>query len=143
MSKLDFILLIDDSDADNHYHEIVIRRAKLNCSVRSIDSSLDALDYLRRGLTIADNTRPPLPQLILLDINIPALNGFELLEKLRELPDPHDRRKDLRIFMLSGSMNPDDQTTAHEKYSDLVTGFCVKPLTDEIILGIKKQYFPD
>lgn len=143
MSKLASILLIDDSDPDNFYHRLVIGRAGVKCQVESITSSHDALKHLYKGLTADDEDSNQLPQLIFLDINMPAMNGFEFLAKLRELPDPYVRKKDLKIFMLTGSMNPDDRAMAIEQYGDLVTGFRIKPLTQDMIREIVKEYFPD
>ena len=71
---------------------------------------------------------------------MPAVTGFELLDKLRQLPDPHNRKIKMKIFMLTGSLNPDDYTTATEKYSDLVSGFRIKPLTDTIFLDIVQHH---
>lgn len=143
MEKLESILLVDDSDADNFYHKLVIGRAGIKCQVESITSSHDALKYIYKGLSAEDASRHPLPQLVFLDINMPAMNGFELLAKLRELPDPYVRRKDMKIFMLTGSMNPDDRALAMEQYGDMVAGFRIKPLTKDVVADILKEYFPD
>ena len=69
------------------------------------------------------------------------MNGFELLDKLRLVPDPYNRKKKLLIFMLTGSLNPDDYKLATEKYSDIITGFRVKPLLDSIFKDIVESYF--
>jgi CheY-like chemotaxis protein len=141
MNQLELILLIDDSDADNHYHRIVISRAKIGSTIKSINSSIDALDYLRKAISQDNDLVFPLPQLVLIDINMPALNGFELLDKLRQVPDPKGRKKDMKIFMLTGSLNPDDKAMAIEKYADIVYGFYVKPLTENAIIEIRNKHF--
>ena len=141
MNKLEYILLIDDSDADNHFHKLIISRSGIKCKLTSISSSHDALELLKNGISAEDSTLAPLPQVVFLDINMPAMNGFELLAKLREVPDLHDRKKDIRIFMLTGSLNPDDRALATEQFADLVTGFRVKPLRENVILDIQQEYF--
>jgi CheY-like chemotaxis protein len=139
---LDLILLIDDSDADNYYHTFVIGRSKIPCTVRSTEGSTAGLEYLKKCISQEDNSEFPTPQVIFLDINMPAMNGFELLDKLRALPDPHHRKKNIKIFMLTGSLNPDDRALASEHYADLVTGFRIKPLTEDAVKDIVKEYFP-
>ncbi len=134
-------MLIDDNDADNHYHQIVISRADITTHLKSIESSRKALEYLRKCFEQEDNFEFPAPELIFLDINMPAMNGFELLDELRKIPDPYERKGNMKVFMLTGSLNPDDYKLAIEKYNDIVTGFRIKPLTDTIFTEIVRKYF--
>ena len=141
MAALPLILLIDDSDADNYFHRLVIKRSQIECEVRNVNGSLQGLDYLTQSMSQDDNSEYPTPRIIFLDINMPALNGFELLGKLRALPDPHERKKGIKIFMLTGSLNPDDRARANEEYSDLITAFRIKPLAESVVQEIAKEYF--
>jgi CheY-like chemotaxis protein len=141
MNSLELILLIDDSDADNFFHKYVIEHSTIPCTVRSVEGSHDGLDYLRQSLSTKDNPDFPTPGLIFLDINMPAMNGFELLRELRSVPDPYERKKNIKIFMLTSSLNPEDRILAARAFSDLVNGFCVKPLTNDVLLSIAKEHF--
>ena len=141
MQKLKLILLIDDNDGDNEFHTIVVERADITERLECIPSSRKALEYLTKSLAEQDNSQCPTPDLVFLDINMPAMNGFEFLDRLRNVADPFERKKIMKIFMLTGSLNPDDYKLATEKYSDLIKGFRIKPMLDSIFTEIVRYYF--
>ena len=64
----------------------------------------------------------PLPHVILLDINMPKMNGLELLARIRTNP----RTAHLMVFMMSTSANQTDRTAAYQNH---VAGYIIKPLS--------------
>ncbi len=114
------IIQVDDDYINNIANERLIKKLGISFeSVNFLDPS-EALEYLSKGDQQFD--------LMLLDINMPRLNGWEFLEKYKSFAGKFP------IFMLTSSLDPSDQRKAMEH--PLLTGFFVKPLTKEIMLEI-------
>jgi CheY-like chemotaxis protein len=114
------IIQVDDDYINNIANERLIKKLGISFeSVNFLDPS-EALEFLSKGDQQFD--------LMLLDINMPRLNGWEFLEKYNSIA------KKFPIFMLTSSLDPSDQRKALEH--SLLKGFFVKPLTKEIILEI-------
>ncbi|WKN45195.1 response regulator [Tunicatimonas pelagia] len=111
------ILLVDDDYATNRYNKIIIGDMAIAHEVHDVLDGEEALEVLK-------DTSRSLPDLILLDINMPRMNGWEFLD---ELPKLHCQDLDqVKVYMLSASRNPDDVEKA-KKYT-MVRGFISKPL---------------
>ncbi|MCK5860806.1 MAG: response regulator, partial [Abyssibacter sp.] len=103
IDKLNEILLVDDNEADNFLHRVVLERAGVAKAVTEKLNGQEALDYL----TTADvDGRYPQPELICLDINMPIMNGWEFIEAYEQL-DPKFQ-SGVVIMMLTTSLNPED-----------------------------------
>lgn len=140
MEKIGNIMLIDDNEADNVYHKIIIERAGIAEKVISFSSSIEALEYLKKCFQGgAAESGCVKPDLIFLDINLPAMSGYELLDKLKLLPDAFNRQ--LKIVVLTGSLNPEDAQIAKEKYKDQIAGFEIKPITIEMLHILNRTIF--
>jgi CheY-like chemotaxis protein len=132
MKKLSCILLIDDNEADNYYHSIVIEDLGIASQIQVAQSGFEAIKFLKE-----DNNPPP--ELIFLDINMPAMNGWEFLEVYRHIDE--SRKAQITIVMLSTSDNPEDKKRA-TSISE-ISAFTVKPLTADLLSEIIKLHFPD
>jgi len=130
--KLDCILLIDDDNEDNHFHKIVLDEMNIADHIEVATSGIDALHFLT-------NKAFPPPDLIFLDINMPKMNGWEFLEAYAKLTEV--KRPKIIIIMLTTSTHPNEE----EKSAQFpeITGFNSKPLSEEMLNGILRKYYPD
>ncbi len=111
------VLLIEDDEVDVMNVERSFKKNKIQHRLRHAADGIDALELLRSN--IAD-----LPQVILLDINMPRMGGLEFLQELRADPT----LKSITVFIMSTSSNSFDKENAYQ-YN--VAGYIVKPLSAE------------
>ena len=136
--KLACILLIDDDEPTNYFNKMIIEEVDCAEHVEVVVSGKAALNYLTNsGAWAGDKTKFPQPDIIFLDINMPAMNGWEFLTKYSVLEKHH--KGEIVMVMLTTSLNPDDVTRANAIPD--VTGFETKPLTSEKLDLILKKYF--
>ncbi len=114
------VLLIDDDPIINLVHRKFLEKSTQFDTITVTNSAVKALDLLREW----DAAGEPLPNLLLLDIMMPILDGFGFLQRFEELPD--SMRGKVRIVMLTSSLDPRDKDKSVE--SPYVVGFIDKPL---------------
>ncbi len=113
-------LLIDDNYIDNFVTSRLLENAKFADSVIISQSSADAIEALRKGAIT--------PDVIFLDLRMPDMDGFEFLQEYDKLDIS---RQDVKIFMLSSSLDPTDlRRSLANKY---ITQFLHKPLTKKLL----------
>jgi len=112
------IMLIDDNKIDQMLYQRIISRSGLVNKITSFLLATDALDYLLSDGAVQ-------PDLILLDINMPRMNGFEFLEAVQT-----HFGQDFApvVVMLTTSLDPKDE--ARVKQIGLVRDYLIKPLTE-------------
>lgn len=120
-------IFVDDDESVNFFHEIIVEEYGGFEECKFFDNPMEALD----ALALLDEAERP--NVLFLDINMPAIDGWEFLEELR--------KRDLyvpAISIVSTSMNPDDKTRANNH--PLVSYFQSKPLTVEFLEKVKDEY---
>jgi len=138
--KLNCIMLIDDDEPTNFLSNMIIEDSGLAKHILIEDSGKSALKYLANSATFTHSDEDnPWPDLIFLDVNMPAMNGWEFLDEYKELDKTH--RKKIKIVMLTTSLNPDDEIRA--KQITCITDFKHKPLTEQIVNEIIEKYFQE
>lgn len=115
------IVLIEDSPED---YEITIRgfkQSRLSNPIIWFDNGDDALDYFFQKGAYENQERPPLPGIILLDLNLPGTDGLEILETLKKDPE----LSQIPVVVLTTSDDPRD---IHQCYSKGANSFIKKPV---------------
>ncbi len=135
-NKLNCVLLIDDDEPTNFFNKMVLEDINCAKAIQVVESGELALDYLKNS---CDENENPCPDLIFLDINMPAMSGWEFLERYATLEEK--RKANAVVVMLTTSLNPDDRALAN-KIPD-VSAFETKPLTDEKLEAILQKHFPE
>ena len=139
-NKINCILLIDDDEPTNFLSQMIIEEANCAAEIQIAYSGGQAIDYLTsQGTSTSGQNTYPRPDLIFLDINMPAMNGWEFLQKYNSLEKEH--KGNIVIIMLTTSLNPDDRLRSKD-FPD-VSGFENKPLTREKLEALLKKHFPE
>jgi CheY-like chemotaxis protein len=125
MKKLNQVLIIDDDEVNNLFCKIVIEHFGIAEDVHYCMSGPEAFDYL----DLCINGKISIPDLILLDINMPNMGGFDFLDQYVGLG--YNESMSTRISMLSSSDAKYDINKAI-KYS-CVIDYIVKPLSEQAL----------
>ncbi|MFA6150373.1 MAG: response regulator [Chitinophagaceae bacterium] len=122
------IILIEDESLCNLITTKILTKASI---AHTIESFLDATTALREIKAAEPAGKQTLPNLILLDINMPQMNGWEFLEAFETLPA--SLLNHYKVMMLSSSMDPRDIAKS-ETYAS-VSKFISKPFSLDKLLS--------
>ncbi|RDC63126.1 response regulator [Adhaeribacter pallidiroseus] len=131
MLKISCTLLVDDDETTNYLNERLFNRMNITEKLLVANNGLEALEVIDRNCPEKN-----CPALILLDINMPLMDGFEFLKAYEQLN--FTQKQSVVIIMLTTSLNPLDI----EKVKGAnVAGFLNKPLTKAALEQIVEQHF--
>ena len=138
--KLNCILLVDDDEPTNFLNKLAVEEMECTNHIKITPGAREALDYLScAGKPEPLNRDCPIPEIIFLDINMPAMDGWEFLQRYEALPEA--QKNSIIVVMLTTSFNPEDELKARK--IGAVKEFRNKPLTPTLLQDILKKYFPE
>jgi CheY-like chemotaxis protein len=110
------LLLVDDDEVDIQGMKRAFAKSRIGNPITVARDGIEALEFLR-----GENGRPKLakPHLILLDLNMPRMNGLEFLQAIRADED----LKNSIVFMITTSKAEEDRARAYDQH---VAGYIVK-----------------
>ena len=129
MNEKQTILLVDDSENDICLVRIAFKNGGLINPIQEVHNGEEAIAYLQGKPPFDDRTKYPLPGLMLLDLNMPRCDGFQVLEWLRAQPG----LKRLNVIILTASLREEDVDRAFDLGAN---SFLVKPSSIEALTSM-------
>ncbi len=118
------ILLVEDDDIDTENVIRAFNKNKMSNPLFTVENGEEALAFLRHEEPYTDPQKSPRPGLILLDINMPIMNGIEFLKIVKADED----LKSIPVVVLTTSGEESDRV---ESFNLSVAGYIVKPVEFE------------
>lgn len=130
------LLHVDDDPNDAELLRAAIHRARLPVVLAWAEGGDEALAYLS-GRKVAENGETAaIPALVLLDFKMPRVNGLEVLQRIRRLPQPD--LQSIPVVVLSGSHLQDDICQAYEAGAN---SYLIKPLAFDALVSLVKGIY--
>ena len=131
------MLLIDDDSTTNYLNKLLLLTSmQVAAQVLVAENGQEGLTQLAQ--VCPSPAASTCPQLILLDMNMPVMNGLEFLEVYAQLP--LDQRQSIVVVMLTTSLLEQDQLLARRLP---IHDFVTKPLTRAKVTDLLARHFPD
>jgi CheY-like chemotaxis protein len=131
--KLQSILIIDDDEVNNFICSKIIEEERIANKITTTLGVDEALEYINKGI----RKEASLPDLILLDLNMPVLTGWDFLDRYQKLE--RELHKEIVLVILSSSAFQDDIKKA--KTYKAVSAYKTKPITKQLLTEIRMEYF--
>jgi len=125
MNKVKHVCIVDDDELFQFVMRQHFERLELVENIHKFTDGEQALNYIKSHLHTPDD----LPDLILLDVNMPFMDGWQFMREFVKLSLPED--KHIRIYILTSSTHESDLQRAREFPG--LSGYLVKPISKNII----------
>jgi CheY-like chemotaxis protein len=126
------LLVVEDSESDLELLREALADTEPSIELDVVHHGEDALAFLRREGRFGEATHP---DLVVLDLNLPRMGGFEVLEELRRDGDPRLRRLPVVVFTTSGN-----ETDVERAYDLHASSFVTKPTAFEAYLEAVRAF---
>jgi CheY-like chemotaxis protein len=124
-------LLIDDDPLSNMICQLTLQSTLGQVDTKSFTNPQEGLSFLQHTEFRDEMT----PTVLLLDLNMPIMSGWEFLDRFDALP--LETKRTIRIFILSSSIDVHDKARSYANKN--VKNFITKPLTAQVITDVLTQ----
>ncbi|MEO8172558.1 MAG: response regulator [Sediminibacterium sp.] len=131
------VLCVDDDTISLTISQLLLKRTGFASEVDTVIDGSEALEYFEKLFATDPDPVKNAPELILLDINMPVMNGWEFLQEYN--PRYADKLVNTNIIILSSTIDPEDFALA--KLYPVVMQFISKPLSIENLEELKTTSF--
>jgi CheY-like chemotaxis protein len=130
------VIIADDSEDDQYFIKTSLSEYK-GISIKSVYSGTELIDYLLHRKRYASN-KEALPDIVIMDINMPKLTGFETFEELEK----HDVLKNVRFIILSTHLTESDHDNCNRlKLNCYIKPFSIKKFESTLMKIISDEGF--
>ena len=127
------LLIVEDNEDDIFFMERIFKQMGARCDLRFVRDGVEAVDYLSGKGRFGDRVKNPLPTIILLDLKMPRMNGFEVLEWMQKQPEI----KLIPTIVVTSSSMQEDVTEAYRAGANAVMN---KPVDKDSLLQMLKTF---
>lgn len=127
------LLVVEDSEDDIFFMERIFKQLGARCTLKFVRDGIEAVNYLSGNGQYADRTKYPVPTIILMDLKMPRMNGFEVLEWMQK---QHDIKLIPTIVVTSSTLQ-EDVTRAYRAGANAVMS---KPVDKDSLLQMLKTF---
>ncbi|TSA30614.1 MAG: response regulator [Bacteroidetes bacterium] len=132
MTKPAVILLVEDQRMDIELTLNAFRESRLANNIQVVTRGEEALDYIFGNGAFGDRKAHPLPDMILLDLKMPGIDGFEVLKQLKKT----EKVKRIPVIVLTSSKEEGDRAMSYDLGAN---SYLVKPVSFESFLHVIKE----
>lgn len=127
------ILIVEDNEDEQIFLKKAFALAEISNPVQIVSDGQEALEYLEGVGSYADRLAYPVPGIVLLDLKLPRISGFEILERLR-------RSRDLRSLIAIVMSSSNRTTDVQRAYELGANAYLVKPGSFDELLRFMKVF---